>query len=234
MENSLCLEQVIRGLKSPNALNGETAQHVELLSSISRPFSELRHARITTPTRQFNSFIKQYRLKESSEAHRELMTVRVEKDYSITQHLYERLSTTPDLHVPRPLACFKEQLTVVFEESPGENLLHYIQRHARGWPSRATRNQLVDYCGRCGDWLRQFQKILPSESRFSISEMWQYVDLRLKRLVADRRARFGESPRQRVHDYFEKLEADSGLILIPGLFRVFQVITPGSGHLALL
>jgi len=165
--------------------------------------------RITTSTRQFQAYIKQYRLKEPGEAHRELMIARVEQDYKITRQLYERFSAFPQLNVPRPLACFPELLTLIFEESPGENFQEFIERNARGWPSQRTLSQLVDYCAWCGEWLKRFQEMLPVERHHSIPEMWEYVDHRLKQLVANPRAKLSESLRQQVHRYFDKLEARS-------------------------
>jgi hypothetical protein len=179
---------------------------VEVLMELRRPFSRLK-VRISTATGRFHAYIKQYRLREPSEAHRALMVARLQNDYHVTRLLYKRFAAFPRLYVPRPLACFPELLTIVFEESPGENLQELIHWHARGWPSRTTLNRLIEYCEQCGEWLHRFQQVFPREKRYSIVEMWEEVDHRLRQLVANPHAKFSESSRQQVCRYFEKLQA---------------------------
>jgi len=234
MDNRSSFEQVIMRMKQPGVLNGETVIAVEFIKDYNKPYSLLKKVRIKTPKRQFYAYIKQYRLKEPGKEHKQFMIKRVEKDFQVTSKLYRYFSSFPRLNVPRPLAYFPELLVIVLEESYGEPFIHFLERHAWGRPSRKTMKQLLDYCERCGEWLRHFQQMLPSERQYSISEMWRYVDHRLKQLVDHPNAKFSKSLRHQVHRYFERLEAcsdslDLRMAAVHGDFCLGNILVHPSG-----
>ena len=58
-----------------------------------------------------------------------------------------------------------------------------------------TREELCLIVSRAGAWLRRFQEIETSERRLSLDGMREYIDVRLRMLVASGRAGFSERRR---------------------------------------
>jgi aminoglycoside phosphotransferase (APT) family kinase protein len=71
----------------------------------------------------------------------------------------------------------------------------YLERRARWWPGPSTRAQLIRDCERIGAWLRAFQSATPVDHLEDLLATREYIDVRLKRLVDNTRARFSSEDR---------------------------------------
>jgi hypothetical protein len=155
-----------------------------------RPFSRLlrlavRDSRSGLADRHV--FVKLFKDKQLAEAGG--MQGRVAQDFAVTHEIYEWMCRWPDLGTVRPLACYPEHLAIITEEAPGPSLLEYVNARAAWFPSATQVAQLEEVAGRVGRWLRAFQTFAPvgaavSAEPLSLADLRDYVDVRLRRLVA--------------------------------------------------
>jgi hypothetical protein len=155
-----------------------------------RPFSRLLRLAVREPRSgqaHRHVFVKLSKDKVVAEAGG--MQGRVARDFAVTREIYEWMCRWPDLGTVRPLACYPEHLAIVTEEAPGRSLLEYVNAGAAWFPSASQLAQLEDVLQRVGRWLRAFQTFIPADAvvdsdPLSLGDVRDYIDIRLKRLVA--------------------------------------------------
>jgi hypothetical protein len=88
-----------------------------------------------------------------------------------------------ELSVPDVVAFYPEIPALVWDEVAGETLETMAERLARGVPGNAALTRLEQAFGGAGRWLRALQdgsKVDAGE--FSLDEMTEYIDVRLRRI----------------------------------------------------
>ena len=123
---------------------------------------------------------------------------RVANDFKTTRRVYEAMAKYPQLGVVPPVACYPEDLALVTEEVAGATLLDYLMRHAAWLPSAGRREHLANTMASVGRWVRVFQSVDPAGDGITVTELRDYVDHRLKKLVAHPGSHFSEGARQGV------------------------------------
>jgi aminoglycoside phosphotransferase (APT) family kinase protein len=83
------------------------------------------------------------------------------------------------------------------EAAPGETLYVYFNREAQWWGA-LNGPELLDVARRAGEWIRIFQKTGGDGRRIQLEEIREYIDVRLRRLIAAPQAHFSESDRSNV------------------------------------
>lgn len=158
-----------------------------------RPFSWLCRAAVARPGTDapaLHIFIKIFKPKELS-AGVDLQR-RVAQDYATTCEVYTFMSQWPDLGAVRPVACFEDALTIVTEQADGETLLDRLTTGAVWFPPDARLGPLETALASVGRWLRHYQRFRPTAHLHSAPEIFEYVDVRLRRLVERRVIAVGE------------------------------------------
>ena len=130
------------------------------------------------------------------------MRARVEKDFRVTQRVFERMAGGARYGAVRPIACYPALLAIVTEEVPGETLLKAVEQRMR-WALDSSRSaDLQEVFGAAGTWIREFQE--PAEGSFSLAWIREYVDSRLQRIAKVSGPR-GERLREQVLRHIDRL-----------------------------
>ena len=173
-----------------------------------RPFSEVWRAQVAGPPVPFAIYIKVITPRAGGPS-ADLLRARLQRDFDISARIHRAMHGDPRLATVRPIAYFTSPLSMVTEEIPGVTFMHLLERRARRFrPVRTLApDEAFEYLGA---WVRRFQEIEGIASPRSLDELIEYIDIRLTRLVANRRAAFGSEDRQRVLAYLNCRRADVG------------------------
>jgi aminoglycoside phosphotransferase (APT) family kinase protein len=153
-------------------------------------------------------FVKAFKTRGPSADDRQFMRARVEKDFTVTLKIHEAFRAYEDLAVVRPIACFADELVLVTEEATGEPFHMALERSAVWQPAQDSLKQLIQLARGIGTWLRHFQAVDRTNRRVSLDDMREYLDFRLRRLVANPKAAFSEQRRSAVLSYFDARRQD--------------------------
>jgi tRNA A-37 threonylcarbamoyl transferase component Bud32 len=132
----------------------------------------------------------------------ELTRKRVLNEFVTTQHVHRQMAALEGFSAVRPIACFPDELALVTERVSGETLGALLEREAGWWPPDSTSARLEQTLSRAGAWIRTFQATNTCHA-FSLVEMREYLDVRLRRLLVMPRAQFPESWRVGVLRHFD-------------------------------
>ena len=135
---------------------------------------------------------------------RDRMRKRVAHEFEITKLVFDAMKRQPDVEVVRPVACYPEYLVIATEQVVGVTMLDYVIGHA-SWFGRSSSGDLATVMANTGRWLRAFQSFDPGSGAVTLEWFRDYVDIRLRRLVARSGGRFREPDRQRTLDYINGL-----------------------------
>lgn len=192
---------------------------LEVLQHIERPFSELVRVRLASPTSSRCLYVKRYKPKGQGQEQWLLARDRVTRDYHASLRVIDRVGGVSGYAAVRPVACYPEDLALITEELPGETLTQTIERSARGWPRRPELDRLAAVLARVGGWIRLFQGERADQSgSLALASMREYLDVRLRKIVASSNDPFDEADRQRLLDWFDRVAAQvagSELIGVP-------------------
>jgi serine/threonine protein kinase len=109
------------------------------------------------------------------------MRRRVEKDFAVTQRVFDRMAGGESYGAVRPIACYPAHLTIVTEEVPGNTLLSVVENRLR-WSLDTSRAALLrEVFVAAGRWIRDFQE--PAEGSFGVAWIREYIDSRLQRIA---------------------------------------------------
>jgi hypothetical protein len=127
---------------------------------------------------------------------------RIKREYDIASMLYQRLGNKHEVYTQvRYIACFPEYYTLVTEEALGSTLNSILIRYAKWYPSYDRLRYLEKICYNCGILLKDIHSISYEDRLFELTELVEYIDIRLKKLVVDTRTTFDEELRQRILKY---------------------------------
>lgn len=206
MREETSFEPLATLLKDAERMGDGVARDAEILAFWPRRFSRLWKVRLRTARGDVTAYVKQYRPIGDGDEDRERLRERVVKDFEVTHELEQEFGPVPHLSVPRPIACFPDRLTVVFEESSGESLFESIERGATAWSSRSAFDDLLVQCHRSGEWLRRLQESHRIDASYSVEALRDYVETRLRQLISEPRSGFTEGAVEAVREYYARLE----------------------------
>jgi len=110
----------------------------------------------------------------------------------------------------RPIAAFPDLLAVVTEETRGENVLALTERRtSRLAPMGSAAGASLEHTfENIGYWVRRYQDIEGVAGPLLFDTLREYLDIRLKKLVAMPPAAFEEGDRQRVLAYVRNRQGE--------------------------
>jgi hypothetical protein len=148
-------------------------------------------------------FVKWYKPRSAATEHRTLARQCILNDFETTLRVHRQLAGAGGFSAVRPIACFPDELALVTEGVRGETLGTMLRREAAWWPGDARLHLLERIMRRTGAWIQAFQTAAVGDRMFTLSGMRDYLDVRLRRLTALRRAGFPEAWRTGVLRYFD-------------------------------
>jgi hypothetical protein len=122
---------------------------------------------------------------------------RVRREFQVTLDCFQAFSGVATAGCVRPLAYFPEHLAIATEEASGRPLSDLLERVLLPFASRSDRLALERSCHALADWLRRFQGLGNGETAVLSAELTEYIDARLRRLVANPMSGFTAADRLR-------------------------------------
>lgn len=177
-----------------------TLTHVE---SRERPFSSVSRLRVNGVAAPYDVFVKCWRPRRGTAEEIALLRRRVDRDFQTMRLVHAAFSDRAEFGAVTAIAAFQDELAVVTREVRGDTVSAMLEAGARWWPTDDAVARLALVFRRAGEWLRTFQSLSQDRPAFSLDGMREYIDERLLRLVAAPRARFSESDRQAVLEWFD-------------------------------
>jgi hypothetical protein len=215
----VAFEAILARLRAKDAryFNGP-ADRLEILERIERPFSELVRVRAQCGRQTTCVFVTRLKPKAPTEEQWLLSRDRVRRDYAASLRVLQSVKGRTEFSAVRPIGCFPEDLVLITEELPGQTLSVVLERSARWVPKSADLAYLVSIFERIGAWVKVFQGNESASGAFSLSAMREYLDVRLRKIVASRNDRFSEADQQRLLTWFDSCAANvsgSELLEVP-------------------
>jgi hypothetical protein len=189
----------------PAPIGSAAVSRVKVSPRPRRPYSSLAHIELEFPDRCWTGYIKVARPSPTLEGHTLDLSVQLTKEFDVLC----RLQASRNLQVVRPVAVYPDLAALVTEEVAGrdlgEELKHQLSRGLR----RPNLAGMQEICDRCGKWLRAFQALTAQagEPAFSLPEMREYIDRRLRKLTGNGWLGFSELRRQRLLRLFDSRAA---------------------------
>jgi tRNA A-37 threonylcarbamoyl transferase component Bud32 len=147
----------------------------------SRRFSHILRLQVEAGAARYRAFLKILRPPPGADGER--LRQRLAAEHDALVRVRACFAGEPAFPTVRPIACFPEQLALVTEEVPGETLLRSVTRQVLV-ARRHQRARLCDAVESVGTWLRRLQGAEPRAGRLSAGEVCDYIDVRLRQLVA--------------------------------------------------
>lgn len=186
--------------------NQVTLNGFELLTTKPRPFSTLYKINLKLDGAEssviYLKFFRLYAEKEQPE--------NVVRDYETTRFWHNKFSGHDSFKVVKPLYCDAEKYVIITEESKGQDLSNLVEKYFQIFPKLHFREQLNGRLEQVGKWLRYFQSIaVENESEdLTLQSLIEYIDIRLRGLVANPKVQFDDPMRLNILDYFRLLWKD--------------------------
>ena len=110
---------------------------------------------------------------------------RLKKEFDTIRELRHLAHGHPGLTIVEAMAFLPEVPALVMAEARGGNIKDLMATKGRWLATAATRRNLEQACFAAGEWLKRFQaNTMRSGQQVSDHEMVEYVDVRLKKLIA--------------------------------------------------
>lgn len=188
---------------------GHSDVHIEPLELADREAGQVLRAQLRIAGRRDRCiFVKVFKTRGPSADERRFMRARVTKDFAVTSRVHDAFRERADFAAVRPIACFPDELVLVTEAAAGEPFHELLERRASWQPGNNTLDDLTSIAAHIGAWLRAFQEIEHLGRRIAIDDMREYLDFRLRRLVASPKGAFSEQRRKSVLSYFDARSRD--------------------------
>jgi hypothetical protein len=146
-------------------------------------------------------FVKRFSIRPLHDAAQ--MAARIVHDFETTSRIHQAMSAWPDLGAVRAVVCYPELLAMVTEEATGDTLGAFLRARARWFPAAGRLEATAEVLATVGRWVRVFQAMDDEPGEMSLDGLRDYVDIRLRRLVDQPLARFGEADRSQVLGYID-------------------------------
>jgi tRNA A-37 threonylcarbamoyl transferase component Bud32 len=117
------------------------------------------------------------------------MRHRVLHEFQVTAKVERALAAHPGMDALHPITCYPELFAIVTREIEGVTLLQYLADRLTWLAGRGAVAEADATIAQTSRWLQVFQSIDPSDDFICLTELRDYIELRLARLVSS-----GQSP----------------------------------------
>ena len=200
------LESIIQQLESDSRrFFGVDAVRITPDRHEARPFSDVWRAQVSGPAPPLAIYIKLIKSPPGGPS-LDTLRARLQKDFDVSARIHRAMCGDRHIATVRPIAYFAPLVAMVSEEFPGVNLLKVLEGRARRWrPVRTTPDEVFEHAG---SWARRFQEIERVDAARPFDELSDYIDVRLRRLVANAKTSFDERDRERVLAYLTRRRSE--------------------------
>ena len=167
-------------------------QHVE------RPSSDLLVLRVKTQSGSTGVSVRVWRVMAETPQERLRVEERVRREFQVTMDCWRAFTGAEAVGCVRPLAYFPEHLAIATEEARGRRLSALLEQVLLPFASKTDRALFDRGCNGVAAWLRRFHSERRGETYCEPAALTEYVDARLRRLVANPISGFTEPDRVRV------------------------------------
>lgn len=136
---------------------------------------------------------------------RERMRRRVAHEFEVTRRVFDATKLHGDVAVVPPIVCYPEHLIIATQQVDGDTLFDYVSERASWFAWQRNVSEMTAMMAATGRWLTEFQSLDRDGGHVTLEWFEDYVDIRLRRLVADSRGRFREPDRQRTLSHINAL-----------------------------
>ena len=180
--NSQGFDQVLERLAAgAGTYFGDASAAIVPVARLERPFSSLLRLQVKTSTRVFHAFLKVFKPRHSTKDELAQLRRWAEREYNATARLHASLSGRQGLSAVRPIAVFPDRLALVTEEVSGVPLDRML---SGGLWRGAPPAPLSTIARNIGAWIGMYQQVTASSGVLSLAERRDYLDARLRGLVA--------------------------------------------------
>ncbi|KAA3612084.1 MAG: hypothetical protein DWQ05_18965 [Calditrichaeota bacterium] len=176
----------------------------KVVKKIWRPYSRVYRIQAGQNGSADFFWVKMFKVPNNFQEMADKYLARLQTEFDITQKLQHAFDSMPDTHVVSPLAVLPQFGAVATWESKGKPLSDLIDKNGRKWSNPNNDDELADYVFKSGKALARLQEFTRTEEVFDPGEVVEYVDIRLQRLVKNKRAPFTEKDRNLVLKFIEK------------------------------
>lgn len=174
----------------------------ELLSSFERKFSSQYVYNIAGGISPKQIYVKIF--KNHYGKSEEALRAEISEEFQTYCFWFEKLSGYAHFTTFKPLFLDTNHKAIITEASPGVNLAHFLNSHARLFPREPHWIRLLYYLRKSGELVRVFQSCYEGQETFNLDELWMDVEIRLNRLVKNARANFSEKDKTLVLKFYEE------------------------------
>ncbi len=174
----------------------------EILQVFHRPFSIVYKILIHFSDESERIYYLKYYQREANKNKPEV----VERDFNTTQFWNDHFKDHKEFNVIKPVYYDKQKFILISEESKGQNLSQLINTYGQFFPSLNAQKKLLNMLALVGKWLRYFQSI-PIEGQYEelgLDYFLDYVEIRLTRLVDNKKVAFDSTLKKQVIAFIER------------------------------
>lgn len=131
----------------------------------------------------------------------------IERDFRDLIYWSDKFQCSDQFNVVKPLFVLSDKSMLVTKEVVGEDLHQLLIDFDWLFASKKIFQHLRYKIHNAGAWLHYFHSIQSSPSRdeiYSIDDLVEYMDVRLKILTEERKRHFPEIYQKRIHNFIEK------------------------------
>lgn len=180
----------------------------KILQVMVRPYSYIAQCQICGKSSSKIVYLKVLRVVETLESNS--LDERLKNEYNSLCYWYNKFKSSSEFGVIKPLLMFPEKHLLVTEEAQGDNLFDLVEKHACFYPSYSKVKNLCLRFYKVGSWIRYFQSfpnnMQNSSKRYSVEELRNYLDIRLKVLIEEKKRFFPLQYREKVLRFIERVK----------------------------
>lgn len=165
---------------------------------VERSSSDQLLVRIRMRSRTAGVSVRVWRVTNERPQDRRKVEERVRREFQVTLECWHAFNGAGRIGCVRPLAYYPEHLAIATEEAPGRPLSELLEHVLLPFASKSDRQLLDHSCHGLAAWLRQFHHAGSSETVADPTALTEYIDTRLRRLVANPMSGFTAADRLRV------------------------------------
>ncbi len=129
---------------------------------------------------------------------------RLQIEFEIAEQLHAALQGQSHFGVVRPVVYYPELLALVTEEAQGRVLAEIVAEACKHWSLRNALERAVLHCRRAGQALAAMQAATRVAGSFDCNELFEYIKIRLQRLLESEAAPFSAADHKLVLNFLER------------------------------
>ncbi len=190
------------------ARNGHL-QGYRVLRIFNRPFSLVFNIEIESKEEALCPiFLKIYKPADTRS-----LRIQLSREYEITKYWYRKFQKHPYFHTIEPLWVDFNHFILITKESPGINLLSFLEKNVRFFPMASQVEHAENYLNLAGQWLAYFQRsplekeipYLDTSVRIEQDYFLHYINVRMERMVMNPRILFDNQIQKDVNRVIARL-----------------------------